>query len=105
MAPGELDRRLTLEHPVETADGAGGVTRTYAAVATLWAKLEPMSARNAMIADAPGATITHRITVRMRDGITTRHRFTDGSRTYRVVTIRDDGSRRFLMIGAEERED
>ena len=24
-APGELDRRLTLEEPVETADGTGGV--------------------------------------------------------------------------------
>ena len=30
--PGELDRRLTLEAPVETDDGAGGVTRTYETV-------------------------------------------------------------------------
>ena len=30
--PGELNHRLVLEQPVESADGAGGVTRSYAAV-------------------------------------------------------------------------
>ena len=30
--PGELNRRLVLEAPVESADGAGGVTRSYATV-------------------------------------------------------------------------
>ena len=61
---GELNRRLVLEAPVESADGAGGVTRTYAPVVTLWAKVEPVSARSAVVADAPGATVTHRITIR-----------------------------------------
>jgi SPP1 family predicted phage head-tail adaptor len=105
MSPGDLDRRLTLEQSVESADGAGGVTRAYAAVTTLWAKVEPVSARNATVADAPGATITHRITIRARSDVTTRHRFAEGTRFYRVVTARDDGSRRFLVIGAEQRAD
>jgi SPP1 family predicted phage head-tail adaptor len=105
MTPGELDRRLTLEQPVEETDGAGGVTRGYAAVTTLWAKLEPVSARNAVVADAPGVTVTHRITIRIGPQVTTRHRFTESGHVYRVVTVRDDGSRRFLVIGAEERED
>jgi hypothetical protein len=33
---GELNRRLTLQAPLEVEDGAGGFTRTYAAVSTLW---------------------------------------------------------------------
>jgi SPP1 family predicted phage head-tail adaptor len=104
-APGELDRRLVLEEPVETADGAGGVTRGYAPAMTLWAKVEPVSARGVTVADAPGATITHRIILRRRSALTTRHRFVEGTTVYRIVTIRDDATRRFLVIGAEVRED
>ena len=105
IAPGELNRRLVLQSPVETPDGAGGVMRTYAFVARLWAKVEPVSARGVVVADAPGATITHRIIVRRRSAITTRHRFVDGETVYRIATIRDDATRRFLVIGAEERRD
>ena len=105
IAPGELNRRLVLEAPAESQDGAGGVTRSYAPVATLWAKVEPVSARGAVVADAAGATITHRITIRRRSAITTRHRFVEDATVYRIVTLRDDATRRFLVIGAEERRE
>lgn len=105
MTPGEFNRRLVLEAPAESADGAGGVTRSYPAVMTLWASVEPISARGAVIADAPGATVTHRIVIRRRAAVTTRHRFVEGSTIYRIVTLRDDATRRFLVIGAEVRAD
>ena len=105
MSPGELDRRLVLEAPAESADGAGGVTRSYTVAMTLWASVEPVSARGAVIADAPGATITHRIVIRKRAAVTTRHRFVEGTTVYRIVTLRDDATRRFLVIGAEVRAD
>ena len=104
-APGDLNRRLVLEAPVETADGAGGVTRGYTPVMTLWASVEPVSARNTVIADAPGATVTHRIVIRRRAAVTTRHRLVEGTAIYRIVTLRDDATRRFLVIGAEEHAD
>ena len=47
--PGALNRRLVLEAPVESADGAGGVTRSYSAVATLWAAVEPVAARGLLL--------------------------------------------------------
>ena len=37
--PGRLNRRLVLEAPVETPDDAGGVTRAYSDVATIWAEI------------------------------------------------------------------
>ena len=104
-APGELNRRLVLQAPGETADGAGGVTRSYTPAMTLWASVEPVSARNAIVADAPGATVTHRIVIRRRAAVTTRHRFVEGTTVYRIVTLRDDATRRFLVIGAEVRAD
>ena len=69
---GALRRRLTLEEPVETSDGAGGVTRGYVAVATLWAEVTPVSARADITADSSGAVVRLHIVIRMRAGLTTR---------------------------------
>jgi SPP1 family predicted phage head-tail adaptor len=73
---GDLNRRLALEAPSETGDGAGGVTRLYVSVTTLWAHVLPLSAAANVAADGPGGAVRYRIVVRARSGITTRHRFT-----------------------------
>jgi SPP1 family predicted phage head-tail adaptor len=104
--PGELKHRLTLEEPVETADGSGGVTRGYAAVATLWASVTPVSARGGVEAAGLAANVTHRIVIRPGPDLTTRHRLREGTRIFRIVALRDqDGSGRFLEIHAQERVD
>ena len=101
--PGLLRHRLALEAPVESADGAGGVVRSYGSVATLWAEVTPVSAARALEAERLGARITHRIGIRFADDITTKHRFRDGNRVFRIVSLRDrDGRKRFLQIEAEE---
>ncbi len=104
--PGRLNRRLVLEAPVETPDGAGGVTRGYEPVVTIWAEVTPSAARGDVVAAGMGATITHRIVIRAGREITTRHRLRENARIFRIVTVRDeDGSGRFLAIHAEERVD
>jgi SPP1 family predicted phage head-tail adaptor len=105
MGPGDLDRRLVLEAPVETDDGAGGVARSFETVATLWAQLTPVRARADTAADSLAALVTHRIVVRMPRTITTLNRFRDGTRIFRVAAFRETADRRFLEIDAEERED
>jgi SPP1 family predicted phage head-tail adaptor len=104
--PGELNTRLVLEAPVETPDGAGGAARSYTDVTTLWAAVRPVAADGDIVAAATGATVTHRILIRMRSELTTRHRLRDGLRIFRIVALRDhDGTRRFIEIAAEERVD
>ena len=44
---GDLNRRLVLEAPAEADDGAGGVTRLYEVVTTLWAQVVPRFWRSA----------------------------------------------------------
>jgi SPP1 family predicted phage head-tail adaptor len=102
--PGQFNRRLVLEAPVETADGSGGVTRSYDAVATLWASVAPKAARDSVEADALAASVTHAIQIRYSPDITLRHRFRDGDVIYRIVALRDR-DRRFLDIDAERRTD
>ncbi len=104
--PGDLNRRLVLEEPVDTPDGAGGVTRSYQTVSTLWASVLPASAKGLVVAAGRGVRVTHRITIRSGLEVTTRHRFRWGARIFQVVALRDqDGEGRFLEIAAEERTD
>ena len=102
---GDLNRRLVLQAPVETDDGAGGVIRSYAAVTTLWAQVAPLSAGADIAADSLGGAVRASIVIRYRDDVTTRHQLVDGACTYRVVAARASADRRFLVIDAEERED
>ena len=104
-APGNLNRRLVLQAPAESGDGAGGIARSYTAETTLWAQVVPLSGRADVAADNLGAALRYRIVIRYRDGVTTRHRFQDGSDIYRVISTRRSADRRFLEIDAEARED
>jgi SPP1 family predicted phage head-tail adaptor len=102
---GDLNRRLLLQAAVEVDDGAGGVTRTYETVTTLWAHVVPLAARADVSADSLGAALRYRVVIRARTDVTTRHRFVDGAHSYRIVAVRESADRRFLEIDAEERED
>jgi head-tail adaptor len=102
---GELKHRLVLEAPVETPDGAGGVSRGYAPVATVWAALAATSDRADTAAAALGAVVTHRIIMRAGPEVTARHRFRLGARLFRIVAVRTDPGGEFLVIHAEERTD
>ena len=103
--PGDLNRRLVLEQPVETADGAGGVTRTYQTVTTLWAQVVPLRAGADVSADSLAANVTHRIIIRAPRALTTLHLFRDGARVFRIVAYRETADRRLVEIEAEEREE
>jgi SPP1 family predicted phage head-tail adaptor len=101
--PGSLDKRLIIEAPFETADGAGGVVRSYEAAATVWASIAPVAARADVEADQSGASVTHRIVIRNGPALTTQHRLRLGERVFRIVTFRDDAHGRFIDISAQER--
>jgi len=102
---GDLNRRLVLQEPVESADGQGGVIRSYQTVTTLWAQVAPLAARADIAAASLGAALRYRIVVRARADVTTRHQFVDGAHVYRVIAARLSADYRFLEIEAEERED
>ena len=102
---GDLNRRLVLEAPCETPDGAGGVARTYVALATVWAQIVPQSMHADVSAQSLGAAQSFRIVLRRRDGITTAHRLREGERIYRIAAARESADRRFTEIDAELRQD
>jgi head-tail adaptor len=104
--PGKLKTRLQVQAPVETDDGQGGVTRSYATLTTAWAQVTPFSARGGAAdveADAEGATVKYRIVLRSNFVLNLQHRLVDGARIYRIAAIRDADDRRFIAVDAELR--
>jgi len=101
--PGAFNRRLAIEAPVETPDGAGGVTRSYETVARAFAEIAPASTRDINLASIHGQVVTHRVFMRAEHELSLRHRLRFGARVLRIVSLRDaDGTGRFHDIRAEE---
>ena len=101
--PGAFRHELTLESATPTPDGAGGYAESWAEVATLYARIEPVSATSRFGADQSLETVTHRITLRHRAGIASGMRFRRLSRIFRIVTVHDpDETGRYLICRVEE---
>ena len=95
--------RLTLEEPVETPDGLGGTSRSFAARVSLWGRLEPASADERSEASRAEQAATHRLTIRWRGDVTAAMRLTAPGRTFNILSSHDpDGRRRDLVCRVEE---
>ena len=84
-------------------DGQGGVTRSHAVAASLWARIEPVSAERAETGHAERQAITHRIWIRHSTAVTPGLRFRKGARIFAIQTVHDpDDSGRYLVCRATE---
>jgi hypothetical protein len=81
---GQMRHRLVVENPTASADGDGGYSDSYAAAAPspVWASVEPATPGviEQQVGNRIEAPITHIVTLRYHAGVTTRTRFTFGSR-------------------------
>ena len=100
---GERGRHFTVELPLESPDGFGGVVRTYRHGPQIWGAIELLSESERLRAGRPESLATHRITVPFASGVTSRMRLALGPRCFRVKTAADpDGSGRSLVCLVEE---
>jgi len=103
-----LSRRLTLETPQRTADGAGGFSETWVELGTLWADVTARTGRERSDGTAQVSNTAYRITVRAAPyGSPSRpapeHRFREGTRIFRIEAVAErDPHARFLTCFAQE---
>ncbi len=103
LAIGARSRRFVLELPLERPDGFGGVIRSYAPGPQLWGAMEMLTGTERVRADRPEQSLTHRITLRYREGVTGAMRLTIGLRHFAIRAASDpDGSKRDLVCLVEE---
>ena len=95
---GRLRKRVTLEQPVETPDAIGGVTRSFVALATLWAEIAPLSGAETFAAVQPQERITHRVRLRYFSAVTAAMRLRLGTRLLLIRDVSDEDERRRYLI-------
>lgn len=101
--PGALRSELALQRCETAQDGAGGLVETWVEVATVFTRIEPVMAQSVFGADQTLETMTHRITLRWREGLVSGMRFIKSNRRFDIVTVHDpDESGRYLVCRVKE---
>lgn len=101
--PGAFRSELALEECVTTPDSLGGHTESWVELATLFARVEPISAQSVFGADQTLETATHRISMRWRDGLKSGMRLRRNLRVLAIITVHDpDETQRYLVCRTRE---
>ena len=101
--PGSLRSELALQANTPASDGLGGHTENWAEVATVFARIEPVSAASVFGPDQTVETVTHRVTIRWRSGVASGMRLVKQGRIFDIVTVHDpDDTGRYLVCRARE---
>lgn len=101
--PGQFRHELSLEAATPVPDGAGGHAQDWAEIATLFARVEPLAAESRFGADRMLETVTHRVTMRSREGIASGMRLRRRGRMFAILTVHDpDETGRYLVCRVRE---
>lgn len=96
---GELRERPTIEAQSQTADAAGAIATTWTPVATVWARMKPLSAGQVVLAGRDDAVRQYQMTIRYRTDVTTNHRIVWRGRRFDVTGVTDPTEQRqFLTV-------
>ena len=91
MRNGKLRHKMTLQEPVDVQDTTTGeMVRTWQDVAKVWASLEPLSAREFVAAGAEQSEVSARVTIRYREGVTSKMRLVYRGMAYDIKGVLAD---------------
>lgn len=103
LDPGAFRHELSLQSAQSTGDGAGGFSESWTEIATVFARIEPVSANSFFRAAQRLEEAAHDITIRFRADVTSGMRFEKLGRTFEILTVIDpDETGRYLICTAKE---
>lgn len=103
MRAGTLKDRVTLQRYTADADPTWGITPGWTGIGELWADVTPTGGSEKPADQGVQTTVTHRISIRYRDDITTKDRMLYRGRVLELLSVIDvNGARRELLIEARE---
>lgn len=104
MSIGELRDRLTIQQYTEGKDDYGGVTKTWATLATVWGRNLPKVGREVDDESRRVSVTEYIFKIRYRSDVTTLMRISWNSRTFDIKgIINPDGIRKYMHLICEER--
>lgn len=109
MQPVQLTRRITLEDPQTTSDGAGGSQESWQVLGTMWADMRAGTGTMTGGATVDLSRVRWRVVVRAAPEGSPRRprpgqRFREGARVFPIIAVAErDPTGRYLTCFAEER--
>ncbi len=96
---GDLRQRVLIKQKnTETPNAYGERQTTWRTLASVWAKVAPISAREAERGKSFGETVSHQVEMRYRDDVTTGMKISHRSRDLYINGSIDDGELRTRLI-------
>jgi SPP1 family predicted phage head-tail adaptor len=90
---GTLNERITFQQATETRNVLGEMVPVWSDIATVWARVEGVSAREYLSAGQMDVTITHKVTIRYRSELTQKMRVIWRGRTLEIVSLLEHDNR------------
>lgn len=90
IAAGMLRHRVELQRPVTTKNSAGEIESDWETVDTVWAGIEPLSAREFIAAQQMNSAVSVRVTIRYRADVTAAMRLVRGATVYNIQGVLAD---------------
>jgi SPP1 family predicted phage head-tail adaptor len=91
--PGKLRERVTVQQASGSRNSLGETVLSWSDFAEVWASVEGVSAREALIAGQQETTVSHRVRMRYLPGLTQQMRFSWRGRTLEIVSLLEHGNR------------
>jgi len=91
--PGKLRERVTVQIASGATNTLGETVLTWNNSSAVWASVEGVSSREALISGQQETTVSHRVRLRYLPGLTSQHRFSWRSRTLEIVSLLEHGNR------------
>lgn len=98
MESGKLRNKLFLQSSTESRDAIGGVTDSWATIATVYGSIVRKSDKEMIESDRLTQTVTHTIRIRYYAGVTPSYRLLFGSRVFSIIKVNDMGERNRTMV-------
>lgn len=103
---GQRNQRVRIEQAILVSDGQGGHVQSWALRAVVWAREEPLSSREAVLAKTLTAVLLTAWTIPYRTDLKVTDRILCGARTIQLTSHADvEGKRAELrLLGAEAQD-
>ena len=93
MNAGSLRERVTVQVSSGTTNTLGETVLAWSDSSAVWASVEGVSSREALLAGQQDTTVTHKVRLRYLPGLTQQMRFAWRGRTLEIVSLLEHGNR------------
>jgi len=101
---GKLRERVTVQIASGSTNTLGETVLAWSDSSAIWASVEGVSAREALLAGQQDTTVTHKVRMRYLPGLTQQMRFSWRSRTLEIISLLEHGHRSEHEAICEERQ-